>query len=459
MHRFFPLLVASTVVVTALPASSAAQMQTPPPRDYPNSIFGGVARPDQDRLRQELDLTVNLHGGYDDTVRPEGAGVAPVDVRLQDSGYTGSASAGLRYWRGRNDRWFSLQGQGYVNGYSSLDIGPSSGGTFGAQAQTAVGRRGTLTVGQRVSSDPFFSFNSFSPLEPIVGVDGTPESDPTRPGLFGRRSWTTSSSATWAQRLGRRDTARFSYGFSQRQFVDDDRGNNHAHRASASYHRRFGREGGLRVSYQLADSEFADYDELVRPARRHTIEGGPELTKRFSRTRSISFSAGAGAMRVETVSRGEDRAPLEYWVPFGQGAVRIDIARSWALGANYRRGVTLHEGVTSETFVTDSANMTLSGYLTRRVDVALSGGYSVGQPRRTDEGGRQDLKTYVASAQVRFALARHAAIFTEYSYYRYQFADPFGPTVGFPPSFDRNAVRVGLSLWVPLSGRSRGPRQ
>ncbi|MPZ19855.1 MAG: hypothetical protein GEV06_18365 [Luteitalea sp.] len=455
--RFLIVLIASSVVV-AIPASAAAQIQLPEQRDV-YGIYGGYPRPRGERLRQELDLTVGLLGGYDDTVRPQGTVAPPVDVRLQQSGYNGAANAALRYWRGRSDNWFSLQGRGYVNGYSALDIGASTGGEFSGQVHRTLGRRGALDLSQSVSSDPFFTFSSFSPLEPIVGPGGTPDSNSPERGLFERRSWMTNSSVRLGTRLGRRDSANVSYNFSRRQFAGDDRGDNQAHRAGASYHRNFGRRHGFRASYQFSDRQFFDYDARERPATTHTIEGGPEFQKRLSPSRSMFFSFGLGGIHVETLSRGEEQQPLTYWKPFGQAAFRIDIARSWTLGTNYRRGVTLLEGVTSETYFTDTANVTLNGYLTRRVDVGFAGGFSQGRPRRGDDGEVDQLRTYSASAQVRVALTRHAAIFSQYSYYRYQFTDPSSPAPGFPPTFDRNAVRVGVSLWVPLAGRSRGIRQ
>lgn len=460
-------------MLAAIPASAAAQMQLPEQRDV-YGIYGGYPRPKGERLRQELDLTVSLGGGYDESVRPEGISGPPVDVRLQRSGYAGSAEGSLRYWYGRSDHWFSLQGRGFVNGYTALDIGASTGGAFSGQAHTAVGRRATLDFSQNVSSDPFFTFESFSPLEPIVGSGGTPDSNAGAHGLFQRRSWTTNSSVRWGTRLGRRDSANVTYSFSRRQFTGDERGNNQGHRAGFSYHHRFGRVHGFRASYQFSDRQYFDYDGRERPATTHQIEAGPEFEKRLSPSRSMFFSFGVGATHVQTLSRRagaplkegapleggtplEERAPLSYWRPFGQAAFRIDIARSWGFGANYRRGIAILEGVTGEAYFTDTANVTLSGYLSRRVDVTFGGGYSTGQPRQGE--GPKRLETYTASARIAFALARQAALFSEYSYYRYRFADPVAPAGGFPPIFSRNAVRVGVSLWVPLVGRPRGLRQ
>jgi hypothetical protein len=54
----------------------------------------------------------------------------------------------------------------------------------------------------------------------------------------------------------------------------------------------------------------------------------------------------------------------------------------------------------------------------------------------------------LASYQV--ALTRLAALFADYNYYHYL----FDPSIQLPPgmsrSLDRNSVRVGVNLWLPL---------
>jgi hypothetical protein len=53
-------------------------------------------------------------------------------------------------------------------------------------------------------------------------------------------------------------------------------------------------------------------------------------------------------------------------------------------------------------------------------------------------------------------IARWAAFIANYNYFNYQLAPltlPVGVTLTtIPSSFDRHAVRFGLSLWLPLYG-------
>jgi hypothetical protein len=45
------------------------------------------------------------------------------------------------------------------------------------------------------------------------------------------------------------------------------------------------------------------------------------------------------------------------------------------------------------------------------------------------------------------------ALFGEYSYYKHDLGDVLIVAQGVPPILDRNSVRVGLTLWVPLLRR------
>ncbi len=59
--------------------------------------------------------------------------------------------------------------------------------------------------------------------------------------------------------------------------------------------------------------------------------------------------------------------------------------------------------------------------------------------------------SYSASARLRRALHRTLAVYVEYLFYQYNFDEVADRPFGLPREFSRNGVRVGLSLWLPLT--------
>jgi hypothetical protein len=41
-----------------------------------------------------------------------------------------------------------------------------------------------------------------------------------------------------------------------------------------------------------------------------------------------------------------------------------------------------------------------------------------------------------------------------YYYYYHRYSNPAALPAGFPADYDRHAVRVGISFWMPLAGTS-----
>jgi hypothetical protein len=65
---------------------------------------------------------------------------------------------------------------------------------------------------------------------------------------------------------------------------------------------------------------------------------------------------------------------------------------------------------------------------------------------------------YTGQAQLRFAVSRCCAVSANYNYYYYTSAAVDLPT-GFPDSYDRNAIRVGMTVLLPLFGSYTDPPQ
>jgi hypothetical protein len=79
----------------------------------------------------------------------------------------------------------------------------------------------------------------------------------------------------------------------------------------------------------------------------------------------------------------------------------------------------------------------------------MSSSYTQGGLRFSTEG--RGYNVYDTSALLQFPISQQLALDLNYLYVRY--LPQGGLVLPIPVEFERNAVRVGLSMWVPLLGR------
>jgi hypothetical protein len=432
----------------AAPAPVGAQIVERPARPF-RGLFGGGPPPDPNRTRQELTLTSSLFGGYDDILTP-GGGVSTSDENAV-SGYAGYADVALRYWKGRTNRWFEASGRGYGNAYSNLGYSPYLGGNLWIEGQTQIGRRNQLQASQAVSYEPFFA-PGYGPLIGDLAPEVPSETVSTH-GLTDRRSWTVASALSMTRRLTPRQSLRALYRFDGQNYLDAGGMDNLSHAFQASYGSAVTRTGSIRASYGFSRARFKEDPEHDRPLADHSIDLGATYQRRLSRTRQVTFSGGGGAAYVETLNT-VTRQPIAYWTPSGHAAVGLDVGRSWLFSLDYRRGVSVLDGISLETFVTDSGAISLGGYLGHRVSTTLSAAYSNGG---AGAGGDGQYNSLDLRAQLDVAVTRWCAAVLLYNYYDYHLRDVVDLEPDVPASFDRNAVRIGITLWLPLYGSYTAP--
>jgi hypothetical protein len=403
-----------------------------------------------------LVFTSSTLGGYDENLTPEGS--QPVELSQLRSGYTGFADAALRYQRGRQSTLFDVGGRAYVNSFRNIGLGPSYGGDVQVRFGTAVGIRHQLDLSGGAGSAPFYALGSYGALRQSSGVGVLPDAHPAN-GMTVRRSTGGNGAIAFSSQWSRRDSVALTYRYDRRDF-DDHVGDSKSHLGSLAYRRNLGRRSGVRATYSYSDAATLDpalasmqHSPLV-PARAQSLEASYEHERNFSPTRRLYFSFGAGAAYVETLNR-VTRDALEYVAPSGSGTVRLDWARTWSVAADYRRSVSVLEGLTAESFVTNAAVLRVGGFVQTRSEVVFSVGYSDGRGYGVKGG---TFEAYSANSQFRYLLGSQwsAVVSHNFSTYRLHGIRLIQP--GFPAQFDRNAVRVGLSFALPLA-ESRSVRQ
>jgi hypothetical protein len=100
----------------------------------------------------------------------------------------------------------------------------------------------------------------------------------------------------------------------------------------------------------------------------------------------------------------------------------------------------------TDPFIGDRVVASLGGFIGRRTDLYFSGGYVTGSFGLSD----RNFDTAVAGARFRTALTRNLALFAQYFYYQYTFAESVAEDLFVPTAQERQGFRAGLTIWVPL---------
>jgi hypothetical protein len=445
------------LALLACASVSGAQVLQPPPRPV-RGLFGGGRPPDPNRARQELTVTANLLGGYDDNLVPSSGGgdtLAP-----HPSGYIGFADAQLRYFFGRTARSLEAVGRGYMNTYRNVGLTPSYGGDLSLRAGTDLGRRSRLQMTGSVRYDPFFSLGIFGGLEDVEDVE-TPDANPTN-ALTESRSWSSDASALLHHGWSRRTRSSIGYSFRNRTYVEGGGFDSRTQAGSVGLERSLGRRTSLRAQYRYSDGEHEQQNGAVRPLVTQTIDLGLSYLRPLSRTRHLTISGGGGSQYVDTIS-GATGANLRYWAPSGHGSVRLDIGPSWSVAGDYRRAVSVLEGISPEPFVSHAGTLSVGGFIGSRLESVLTASYSNGRSgygSETEEPG--DYDGYTGTAQFRIRLTRWWSTLVSVTHYQYRLSDAASESLGVPSEMHRNAVRLGFTWTLPLYGayidRAQGGR-
>jgi hypothetical protein len=133
----------------------------------------------------------------------------------------------------------------------------------------------------------------------------------------------------------------------------------------------------------------------------------------------------------------------------GDFAFRYQFRKSWETRASYRRGLEYVPELSAPVY-TDGFSAVIGGLFNPRMDFSATAGYSTGESAVLRSASAFD--TYTASARVRHAVTRTLAAYVEYLYYYYDFGRTQLP-LGVPSTMERNGIRIGITVWVPVIGR------
>ena len=170
-------------------------------------------------------------------------------------------------------------------------------------------------------------------------------------------------------------------------------------------------------------------------------------------TRDVWFHAGPVGRRPAYGDRNAaESSAARVSIVLGDTRVRLSVRRDVAVrSASYRRGLEYVPGLRA-------AGVRRRVHGCRRRPAQPPVGRCWRRPRYSDGESalsreRRTFDTYTGNVDVRYALTPAWAVYVEYLYYYYDFRGTAHCRPVFRPSLERNGVRVGLTLWVPVTRR------
>jgi hypothetical protein len=414
-----------------------------PDRPYRGLFGGNGADPNSP---QQFDVNISLFGAYDDNLladQPQGA----ADPRFQVAGRYAAGSISADYTRRAGRATFEFTGGTTYRYYPEIEemTGFNSFGSIGLVAP--LSSRTEFRATASASYSPFYSFAPFPGSSPTVSGDLAPIS-PDYP-LFEQPALSLYSSASISHRLTPRSSLSADYNWSS---ID--------YQTSGLPYRNWGAGGGY--SYALTSRAAAragyhfrkgvsGYYYGGQPVIGHDIDVGIDYSRPLSASRrtTVGFSTGSTIYRAfepAGTNVAVDGSYRTHYFLTASAFLNQQIGRSWSARVNYQRGLEYVPGFT-DPFFADSIAGSLGGFLAPRSHLDVTAAYSNGS---VGMGGHSNYDSYTGSARYQFALTRWGALVADYTFYHYV----FDQTVVLPPGMnrgqDRQSIRGGLNLWLPL---------
>jgi hypothetical protein len=221
-------------------------------------------------------------------------------------------------------------------------------------------------------------------------------------------------------------------------------------------------EAGVRVSRRLAPSRALSGGYKYRsgefglggPTTEHQLSIGIDYSPALSRTRRATFALEVSPTRVSipasTLRIDTDQVKAQVLRMSAQANVSYPFKLNWRAAARYRRSVE-YLSVLGQPVMSDGARLEVAGLLARPLDLTISAAYATAASVLAL--GSRDLQTYTGQANIRYALKRSFALYSEYVYYYYDLRGQAGFSPALPGLYEQHGVRVGAAVFLEPLGR------
>jgi hypothetical protein len=431
-------IVAASLCVCIGAATANAQNVAKP---YP-AVFGG-AETSMPTKGPTLDVALQAVQAYDDNLQADVAGSPGASI-AQASGYYTVLAPSMASDARTHGVHIAATASSNVRYYGDLQKVLVTGQAAAIGIDAEISRHTNLFVNQAVTYAPAYLHSLFA----TIGAEapGTPIEPASDYIIDGGRSFSYSTTAKLTRVLTPRFDLSADVGYRRTDFIASGPGHFDLRGYDAGGAMRYSMSRNLkfRLGYKY---HFTEYTSEYHP-QENNFEIGFEYSRPWSSLRRTTFAFGVGPGIASGVSANSGPAQNErqYRIA-GDFSVNHQVSRTWSLRGGVHRGLGYIENV-SKPVLTNAASMEAQGFLNRRTDVSVSAGYTTGELAL--EGTPPPFSTYTGLARLRFAFARHLAVFGEYLYYYYEFNRDFPLPPGVPPTLTRNGARAGVMLWVPV---------
>lgn len=427
----------------------AAFAQTPAggsSRPY-SGLFGGKSS-DADS-RQSLSFMVSLAEGYNDDTSPQLSTVVDPSAG-QAGGLQTMLVANANYsWRGTSAQ-FAVNSASALAYYNDLSATRNLSHSVGIGFNAVLSQQTTLLVNQAAAYSPSYLYGLFPgdvTVDPGEGVPPAPEYS-----VQTRETYSYNTSLGLSHSFTRRNRMSLSGDFNYTDYVheSDIQRDMRVAGLRAQFSRNVKRNTVLSAGYRFRNGEIG---LGFQPTTEHGVDVGLDHSRPLSATRRAFFSLRLGSSTVEVpLSALSIEAPAtgRRYLADGQVSFGYQFTRGWQTRAMYRRGMEYIPALTEPVF-TDGVSANLDGMITRRADLTMSAGYS--SAKSAFDRTASSLETYNGDVRLRYALNRTLAAYVQYIYYVYDFGGNTQLAPGLAPRLERNAVRVGFMLWLPVVQR------
>ena len=393
-------------------------------------IFGG-GNPDSQQSGG-LDLSASFRQVLDDDVTGQSSGALTVP-RPAVSGLSSRVAVALDYRRLTDS--LSLAANARSSGAYFPDFEDLSALTHsGVLSIRTANERTNFGIVASAAKTPFYSLSLQSDIR---AIDSSFLRDPLDDVHVTRRdALRYAGAASFSHQFTERTLFSATGGWRRSDFLIGEQDITHAS-GSLRLTRKLTKHLAVNGGYGYQSGEYGNSEHSTS----EDILAGVTFDRPLSRTRRtfVSFSSGVSTLR-------DDRRPDRTIRLTGSAGLRRLIGRTWVAALNYDRATRYLEGL-GPPIISDAVTTTVTGFVSRRVNVSVTGAYITGVLGYSGSGRGYD--NYYSISTVQVALNRLTALTAEYLHYHYQFEqDP--EIADLPTRFDRNGVRVGVSFWLPL---------
>lgn len=418
-------------IVACVAQASAAHAQEATRRPF-RRIFGG--EPERPGQTNRLDIRLSGAVSYDDQLLAEPS--EPTEAPAARGGGFPSGNVIMTYRRGTGAATLDATAATAVQHYSQRDEALNRSHSGGLTLNVPLGRRATFRIAQTAS---FATFSTLLGLpgsaiaDPGVSLPGGELLDPGESyGVSDNGGWQLNTHAAVSREIGRRGSLEGRYGFARTDLSDLLATFNEA---GIRYSHGLTRQAAVVAGYSYQRGRTATTSEVVF----HNIDLGLSYSRQLPGLRNTSLSLSTGSALLETSSDREVSL---------LGDLRLVhlMGRTWTAALGYHRGVEFMS-VLGQVVSSDSVTGTMNGFLTPRLETWISTSYSRGN-LGSDAGS--PLTSFAGIARTQFAISRRLALDAQYIHYFHRFGAAAVLPVPVMQDLQRNAVRVGLTLLLPV---------